>query len=351
MTNLRFVHAIPGAPSVDIHVNCKKIVTNLSYSEVSSYFTHLTRGCMVNIKVVVSGTNNVVVSKEVSFDCFAEYNSITLSDSTKPTISCHVDNMDANYGYARLNVVHLVPGAPGIDFLVGEDFLLRDVNYINSKSGLLKLGELFFSAKVNLTGTSQTIVGPLIISPGSKSSHTLFVIGEKDIKGVLIRNNAEMDEPLASNFSVEGYMGTWNLIAEIPQLYNRIPCANQVATYTLLNDKIKVYNKCQDKNGDIVDDVTGEAVIVNPEFPAALKVSFPDSPPFGVQSNDPNYLVHMVDNSKDGYAIVGSPNRASYYLLAREKKVKKSVYCKFISYGKKLGYPVDKVKLQYHTIY
>jgi apolipoprotein D and lipocalin family protein len=352
MTNLRFIHAVQGAPSVDVYVDGHKTVQNLSYSEVTAYFPKFTRGSLINVNVVVAGTQDVVLSEEIRVNTFDENVTISVSGGLafKTTFSSHVDNMEAENGYGRLNIVHLSADAPGIDFLVGKDVLARNVKYLSSKNNLLKLGEFFHLARVNISGGNVTVVGPLRISPGSRSSHTLFVIGITNIQGVLVRNNTELKEPLAENFSAEKYMGKWNLIAEIPQPYNRGGCANQVAIYTLLNDRIKVYNQCIDKNGIVVNDVTGKAIVPNVDYPAALKVSFPLGEEFGVESDDANYLVHMVDNSSDGYAIVGSPNRASYYLLAREKKVQKVVYCRFLSYGRKWGYQVDKVKLQYHTI-
>jgi len=167
-------------------------------------------------------------------------------------------------------------------------------------------------------------------------------------------------EVLQPDFNLNRYLGEWYEIAKTPNFFE-IGCASAKARYDKLsNTVISVINTCLDEDGDcksrtceeagrnncrhkcecIPGWIWGQAKVLNPLFPAALRVSFfgePDILPSGI----PNYLIHSTNYK--GYALVGDPGRVFLFILARKPVMKKSEFKKLVKFAKSLGYDTDKI--------
>ena len=156
-----------------------------------------------------------------------------------------------------------------------------------------------------------------------------------------VHDNKDTCEILQPNFSAQNYMGKWYQIASIPQLYDT-NCPRATAEYTLLSDRINVFNTCYDKSWGIVSTITGSGY---PECnPSSIRVVFPFVP----QSPFSNYLIHKTNYRS--YSIVGSPTRTSFYILSRRPKMSQSKYLKILKYAERLGYDSSKVRPNYHSL-
>jgi apolipoprotein D and lipocalin family protein len=153
---------------------------------------------------------------------------------------------------------------------------------------------------------------------------------------------------MSEGFNLQRYLGEWYQIAAYQQDYDTF-CENSKAYYSLgENGKIIVYNSCYDKDSNLIRDIFGEAEVVTNNYfasMAALKVSF-----FYIPDRDmrANYLIHYTDY--DNYAIVGSPNKTSLYILSRYPYITKLSYDKIIRYLRSLHYNVNKLKMNYNTV-
>ena len=215
--------------------------------------------------------------------------------------------------------------------------LLEKVDYLESKGVKQQLGKPFNLLQVYVEGV-QGPVSTETVNPSNRSVSTTYLMGSMSGLKVLTVNTEGVDL-YVEDFNPVPYMGHWILRAEIPQPYiSGLDCKAQTADYTLLNSEVKVYNRCYNEEGEVIDSITGSATIPNPCKPAALIVNFPNIP---YQSTSVNYLVQEVDYCK--YAIVGSPNRSSYYLLTRDNGCYKCLLDKFFTLGKKLGYDISKI--------
>jgi lipocalin len=85
--------------------------------------------------------------------------------------------------------------------------------------------------------------------------------------------------------------------------------------------------------------IRGQGEVVNPNFPAALKVTFPEEPQ--LSPNLPNYLVHKTDYKS--YALVGDPSRKFLFFLSRERVMKKKKFIKLLDLAKSLGYKTEDI--------
>lgn len=150
-------------------------------------------------------------------------------------------------------------------------------------------------------------------------------------------------ETYASPFQLDLYLGRWFQIAWTPQVYGR-GCERQVAQYTLGGDgNVVVNNFCYTKDFHLISTITGFAIQSSSQ-PAALTVVFPpqEAPLF------PNYLVHAVGRGCEPltpytYAVVGSPDRTSFYILSRKATMSQKKYQKLLRFACALGYNIDNI--------
>jgi len=275
-----------------------------------------------------------------------EYSTISLTNQDKPEIILLSDNMSPlEEGKFRLNFSNLIDNTK-FSAYVNDKNVVKNVNYGKSSSIDINLGEFLYM--VSGKSKDSTPPNPISLLPSNKLIYTIFFVGNKSSNLLLpVVNNPGLHEKLAKNFDIKKYMGLWNLTSEIPQPYLEVNnCVNQTALYTLLQDNVKVYNNCYDSNGEVVRSILGSAVSINSCFPAALKVSFPGKPSI---NNEANYLIHFVEYEE--YAIIGSPNRASLYILSRSKKMSMHLYNKLVNECDKLGYDTNKLKIQQNSVY
>lgn len=166
------------------------------------------------------------------------------------------------------------------------------------------------------------------------------------------------NEVLQKTFKVKKYLGEWFEIGSTPNFFE-IGCESAKARYELKSDgTIFVVNTCLDEDGDpktrtceeaggigcrgfnntVPPKICGTAQIVDPQFPAALRVRFPGE--FEIpETGGPNYLVHKTDYKK--YSVVGDPNRRFLFILSRKPYMSKKLFDELLSFAKSLGYDTN----------
>lgn len=167
-------------------------------------------------------------------------------------------------------------------------------------------------------------------------------------------------EVLQPAFNLNRYLGTWYEIAKTPNFFE-IGCASAKAKYEKSSKTtISVVNTCLGEDGSkkrrtceeaggfgcrgidntVPPVIRGKAMVVNPDFPAALRVTFPNEPdvlPAGV----PNYLIHTTDYCS--YAVVGDLQRQFLFILSRTSTMNERLYKELVSFSQKLGYHTDQI--------
>ena len=105
-----------------------------------------------------------------------------------------------------------------------------------------------------------------------------------------------------------------------------------------------VFNQCFNDCDKEISNITGTAVAEDPQYPAALTVSFPDVPAVP----GPNYLVHKTDYYS--YSLVGSPTKTTLYILSRTPQMSRKLYHHLKHLARKLGYNVDELVLDNNAL-
>lgn len=339
-TQVRFLHNIINAPMVSVYLNDHLLAGNLVYKDLTAYLSVDTGRYILSLK---SG-ETVLLKKKIKIKETSTF--VIAGNTAEISVLCYHDDLSCpKPGYFHLRFLHVAFSVPAVDIYVGAVKIFTNVKYPDSGEPVylpLKLGDhniqtnpAFYNVSVKLTGTNTTVIGPIPIYFISGGIYTIYATGtvNNNLSAILSHDNKNECEILQKDFDTQRYMGLWYQIASIPQFYDT-GCVRSTAVYTLLNNKVNVYNTCIKS---VTTTITGEAIAPNPCIPAALSVVFPNTPNTGV-----NYLIHRTNY--DSYAIVGSPSRLSFYILSREKTMSKKEYHKMLGYAKRLGYNTDLIK-------
>jgi apolipoprotein D and lipocalin family protein len=122
-----------------------------------------------------------------------------------------------------------------------------------------------------------------------------------------------------SSVDLSRYVGQWEQVAAIPQIY-QLQCArDNRATYTLVDaDTVGVRNTCRTWLGS-TSGVTGTAEVRDPATNASLRVSFDGVPAFD-DTSKPNYVITYLAPDYS-FAVVGDPARRSGFVLSRTPRL------------------------------
>ena len=129
------------------------------------------------------------------------------------------------------------------------------------------------------------------------------------------------------------YLGKWYDIAHLPARFQE-DCTDTTATYTLSKDgSISILNECR-KRGK-VKKAKGKAKVVDKISGAKLKVTF-FWPFYG------DYWIINLGKNYD-YAVVGTPNRKSLWILSRTPQMDDKLFSQLIESVKSKGFAVNNL--------
>lgn len=153
---------------------------------------------------------------------------------------------------------------------------------------------------------------------------------------VLLSACASVKNPpqTANNVDLEKYMGSWYEIASFPNYFQR-GCRCTVAHYTLLQNKVKVYNTCRKGDKNKLDGASAIGWAVRDSQNSKLKIQF--FWPFTA-----NYWILYVSHDYQN-ALVGTPNRKYLWILARKPTISQKLYEEMINRARQQGYDTARL--------
>jgi apolipoprotein D and lipocalin family protein len=165
----------------------------------------------------------------------------------------------------------------------------------------------------------------------------LIIIGLLALAGCGHTRDDQPPLQTVPHVDLQRYLGTWYEIASYPQWFQR-GCTGTSATYALRRDgEIDVLNRCHKESLDGNEDTAkGRARVVDPASNAKLRVSF-----FWPFWGD-YWIIDQGEHYE--YAVVGNPNRAYLWILARQPHMDAAVYAGIVARLKAQGY--DPQRLQ-----
>ena len=151
------------------------------------------------------------------------------------------------------------------------------------------------------------------------------------------------------SFSPEKYQGRWYEIGKYP-FYFEQDCSSATADYIYRPDSkiIDVTNTCYDETGQPIK--ADHAVAwPNPEYKstpnsAFFRIRFDKYPQF-----ESDYIV--LDTDYNSYALVGSINKTTYWVLSRTPQVSRSMLNLLIEKTEVYGYEPHLVLMNNNILY
>jgi hypothetical protein len=211
--SIRVLHASPDAPNVDVLVDNKVVLSDVSYKQASDFLSVLvgTR----NVKVSAAGTLTTVIDADLTlaFDSFTTIIAANILDEIEPLVL--KDKITPPSGnLLNIRVVHSAPSAPPVDVYVtapGADLnaavpTLSDVAFLEF-SDFLEVPEGDYQIRVTSFGSKDSVFdsGTVTLDAGSIFSAVAVdaTSGESPISLVVLTNDPttpffEIDDKSAS---------------------------------------------------------------------------------------------------------------------------------------------------------
>jgi apolipoprotein D and lipocalin family protein len=132
------------------------------------------------------------------------------------------------------------------------------------------------------------------------------------------------------------YSGKWFEIAKLPTKFQKQCVGNTSATFNTMveNNRLQVLNSCLQKNGK-VDQLRGEAKVIDARNNAKMKVSFPKF------SSDSYWIVDLDQNYQ--YAVIANPNREYLWILSRTPQMNDAIYQQILRRIETMGFKPNKL--------
>ena len=211
--SIRVLHASPDAPNVDVLVDNKVVLSDVSYKQASDFLSVFvgTR----NVKVNAAGTSTTVINADLTlaFDSFTTIIATNVLDEIEPLVL--KDKITPPSGnLLNIRVVHSAPSAPAVDVYVtapGADIntatpTLSNVAFTEF-SDFLEIPEGDYQIRVTTVGSKDPVFdsGTVTLDAGSIFSAVAVdaTSGESPISLVVLTNDPttpffEIDDKSAS---------------------------------------------------------------------------------------------------------------------------------------------------------
>lgn len=176
IVKVRFLHASPDAPAVDITARGIKVAKDLNYREGTGFLPALKGNTPIEVRP--AGTDTAVISADVDLQKGVEYTIVALNNvaSIEPLVIANEADSPAE-GFIQLQVVHAAPSIPEVDIyitgaednLVGATPTLSAVPF-KAVSDELEVAAGDYRVRATLAGDSNVVYdsGPLNIPAGSE---------------------------------------------------------------------------------------------------------------------------------------------------------------------------------------
>lgn len=188
-TQLRVLHASPGAPNVDVYVNGAAAVPNLAFGAAApndGTYLKLPSG-EIDLAIRAAGaaaTSAPVYQAKLTLQAQTTVTAAArgqLSNSTF-TVSAYGDDVSPTNGAARVTVVHLSPNTPAVDVYANADNTsgvpaVSNLPYPNATNPSLSVPAATYTFGVSVTGQKAVAlrVGPVALP--ADSATTVYAIG------------------------------------------------------------------------------------------------------------------------------------------------------------------------------
>jgi hypothetical protein len=130
LARVRFMHAAPDAPAVDVLVDDEAVVENLAFPTIGAYLSLPAGSHRISVQPAAQPAAAALLMTDVTFAADRAYTAIAVSEPTAALTVVEDDLTAPAAGTARIRVIHMSPDAPGVDIAaLNGPTLFTDVAY------------------------------------------------------------------------------------------------------------------------------------------------------------------------------------------------------------------------------
>jgi hypothetical protein len=185
---VRFIHASPDAPAVDIKLNSgtgAAVFSNVAFKDIEDY-VQVDAGSYRFVVTAAGATDEVLVFNPVAVQNNTVYTVVAFgtldnNDNYPFFVRVFVDNnagnasVDLSAALADVLVTHASPDAPGVDLLVDNLVVNSAALTFPNNTGYLSVAAGTRNIKVNASGTSTTVIEANLIL-GADNNYSVFAV-------------------------------------------------------------------------------------------------------------------------------------------------------------------------------
>ncbi len=174
--NIRILHAVPGAPNVDVLVNGTRVLKDFPYKKVTDYLS-LPAG---KYQVDVYPTGNLassLISRKVNVEGGKSYTIAATGAGKNLNLQTFEDQFDVPSGKTKVRLIHLSPDAGAVDVgIKNGDNLFNNVTFRKS-TDYLTINPTNVDLEVKKAGTNDAVLSLPNVNLLPNTSYSVYAIG------------------------------------------------------------------------------------------------------------------------------------------------------------------------------
>ena len=171
---VRFAHAVPGAPNVDVYINGQPVLVDLEFGTASNYLNAPVGTHTLTIRA--AGTNTDLWTQNIDVVADEPTTFLASSTSLNQFIAFSDDFAALEAGMTRLKVIHAVEDAPAVTVIADDQTVVDGMGYGEFIGGFdIPAGT--YNVSVTSTDDDTAIVEATPVGLTSSTSHLVTVIG------------------------------------------------------------------------------------------------------------------------------------------------------------------------------
>ncbi len=199
--SIRYVHALEGAPNVDVYTNGALTYADLAFGQATPYFS----AALGAIQVSVTASGETDALWEQIIDVVADQALVAIVSTSDP-LAFTVFQDDLNplpVGRARLTAIHAIPDAPAVDIVLADGRpVIPNLQY-NQPYGTLDIPSQAYGLVVTTVGGAVTdaIIPTTTFSLNTGTSYIALAYGTVENPMALL-----LSAPTLPNDATSGYV-------------------------------------------------------------------------------------------------------------------------------------------------